>query len=339
MGGSTIERLRWKEPLHSLEVELQRDYGLSVVASRALVRRLEALLDTHAGGAASPGQLRYTAVAIGEKAGVMTVAGLAELLHTSPGTMSKDLRELAIAVHLEAPPKGLIEDADATLTHKDWILELDQCGLTGEEMAWLTRHAPASRDRYIATLRSAEALARIEGRIPDADHLASLLRLRRHVAQQYLDLLERHHGQCKVTEEIAQTPACSEAPRRSSHSRSTHMPSHDLPGPGRRTRASAWTGASSSEPGSRSSPPSRLERGAAEDRGTPPPARPPGKRMDPSHRPCSVACSLPEGHDRSRPARLPGVGHDLGGYALIEWNTCSLRRRRRRGPLAGRTQP
>ena len=45
-----------------------------------------------------------------------------------------------------------------------------------------------------------------------------------------------------VTEVIAGTPACSEAPRRSSRGRSTHRPSRDLTGPGRRTRASARTG-------------------------------------------------------------------------------------------------
>lgn len=147
------------------------------------------------------------AMAAFEQGGVMTVAGLAELLHTSPGAMSKDLRELAVAAHLEAPTKGLIEDAGATLTHKDWIIELDQCGLTGEEIAWLTRHAPASRDRYIATFRRAEALMRLEGGIPGAGHLARLLRLRRHVAKQYVELLEHHHGPGRSAEKIAGTPA------------------------------------------------------------------------------------------------------------------------------------
>lgn len=46
MGGSASDRLSWKEPLHSLEVELQRDYGLTPVSSRALLRRLGEFLDT-----------------------------------------------------------------------------------------------------------------------------------------------------------------------------------------------------------------------------------------------------------------------------------------------------
>ena len=40
MGGKAEERLRWKEALHSLEVEFERDFGLSKVAGRALVQRI-----------------------------------------------------------------------------------------------------------------------------------------------------------------------------------------------------------------------------------------------------------------------------------------------------------
>jgi hypothetical protein len=72
MGGRAEERLRWKEPLHSLEVELQGDYGLSPVCSRALVRRIEEFLDASGDGrpgARGPGQIGYTAVALGERAG------------------------------------------------------------------------------------------------------------------------------------------------------------------------------------------------------------------------------------------------------------------------------
>jgi hypothetical protein len=55
-----------------LEVELQVEYGLSPVASRALMRRIEEVLDGYrsAGGEArGPGQVTYPAVAIGERAG------------------------------------------------------------------------------------------------------------------------------------------------------------------------------------------------------------------------------------------------------------------------------
>lgn len=147
------------------------------------------------------------AMAAQEQGGVTTVAGLAELLHVTPTTMSKDLRELAIQLHIEAPTKGLIEDAGPTLTHKDWIVDLDQYGLTGNEISWLTRHAPASRDRYIETYRRAETLMRLQGRIPEPDELARLLRLRLHVAQQYIDLLDRYHGAGKDKAASAPTSA------------------------------------------------------------------------------------------------------------------------------------
>jgi hypothetical protein len=72
MGGKASERLSWKEPLHSLEIELQRDFGLSLVSSRALVKRLGEFLETYVGqtdGARGPGQVCYPAVAMGERAG------------------------------------------------------------------------------------------------------------------------------------------------------------------------------------------------------------------------------------------------------------------------------
>ncbi len=129
-----------------------------------------------------------------EQGGVMTIAALARLLHTNPSTLSKALRELAVDLHIDAPTKGLLEDAGSKLTHKNLIIGLDQHGLTGNEISWLTRHAPCSRDRYIGTFRRAEALMRLEGRLPDAEHLARVLDLRLHVAKQYVDLLAQHHG-------------------------------------------------------------------------------------------------------------------------------------------------
>jgi biotin operon repressor len=136
-----------------------------------------------------------------EQGGVFNVAGLAELLHVPPSTMARDLRELAAEVHMQAPTKGLVEDAGPTLTHKDWIIDLDHHGLSGEEISWLTRHAPMSRDRYVTTFRRAEALMRVEGGIPNPEHLGRVLRLRTHIAKQYVDLLERFHGEHKPQEE------------------------------------------------------------------------------------------------------------------------------------------
>jgi hypothetical protein len=38
---------------------------------------------------------------------------------------------------------------------------------------------------------------RLHGSLPEPDHLARVLRLRRHVAEQYLELLRRYHGDGK----------------------------------------------------------------------------------------------------------------------------------------------
>jgi hypothetical protein len=145
------------------------------------------------------------ASAVWEQGGIMSVAGLAELLHTAPATLSKNLRELAVELHVKAATKGLMEDAGPTLSHKNWIVDLDNHGFTGEEISWLTRHAPASRDRYIHTYRRAEALMHLEGRIPQPEHLARVLRLRLHVAQQYVDLLASNHRDAKPAQANAVT--------------------------------------------------------------------------------------------------------------------------------------
>ena len=134
------------------------------------------------------------AAAANEQGGVMSIANLAELLHSGPSTLAADLRELAVDLHIHTATKGLLEDAGPTLTHKDWIIDLDQHGLTGEQISWLTRHAPISRDRYIETFRRAEALMRLEGRLPHPEELSRVLRLRMSVASQYVDLLQKYHG-------------------------------------------------------------------------------------------------------------------------------------------------
>ena len=129
-----------------------------------------------------------------EQGGVMAIDKLAELLHTTTATMSKNLRDLAVDLHIHAATKGLLEDAGSTLTHKELIVGLDQQGLTADEISWLTRHAPCSRDRYIGTFRRAQAFMRLEGGIPSPELLASVLDLRLHVAKQYVDLLVKHHS-------------------------------------------------------------------------------------------------------------------------------------------------
>ena len=136
------------------------------------------------------------ATAAFEQGGIMTVQGLAELLHVQPATLGSDLRKYAMELEAldDIPTKGSIEDAGPTLTHKREIIGLDRHGLTGEQITWLTRHAPVSRDRYITTYRRVKTMMRAEGRVPSVEDVSRLFRLRRHVAQQYLDLLNDHQG-------------------------------------------------------------------------------------------------------------------------------------------------
>jgi hypothetical protein len=130
MGGSAEERLQWKEPLHSFEIELQRDFGLSPVASQALVRRLGEYIETYVGTSGSgrgPGQVSYPAVANGERAGkplryCLTVPVALTLLHPTDSEVlhqsgSPELRRVRAArLCEEAARQG------ASLSHEDLSL-------------------------------------------------------------------------------------------------------------------------------------------------------------------------------------------------------------------------
>ena len=149
MGGNTEERLRWKEPLHSLEIELQGEFGLSPVASRALVRRLEQFLDTYVDGqpgARAAGQLYYPAVARGERAGkpvrhCLTVPVALTWLHPEDAAVLGDggsptLRRVRLArMCSEAFRQG------AVLSHEDLSLLLGVDGSTvGRMVRSLAEH-------------------------------------------------------------------------------------------------------------------------------------------------------------------------------------------------------
>lgn len=56
---------------------------------------------------------------------------------------------------------------------------------------------------------------RVQGRIPEAEHLARLFGLRKHVAGQYVDLLRRYYPDGENTPDSAATPA--EPTRTSEH--------------------------------------------------------------------------------------------------------------------------
>ncbi len=143
MGGRAEERLRWKEPLHSLEIELQRDYGLTPVSARALTRRLGEYLDTYAGhsdGARGPGQICYPAVAMGERAGkplryCLTAPVSLTLVHPADAEVLQSSGSPALRC---ARLARLCEEAvrqGAVLSHEDLSL------LLGVEVSTIRRQA------------------------------------------------------------------------------------------------------------------------------------------------------------------------------------------------------
>lgn len=132
MGGSPEKRLFWKEPLHSLGIEFERDYGLSTIASRALVKRIGEFLDTYVSGqpeTRGQGQVSYPAVAIGEPAGkpvryCQTVAVSLTLVHPSDAEVLHNQGSPALRL---ARLERLCSEAyrqGAALSHEDLSLFL-----------------------------------------------------------------------------------------------------------------------------------------------------------------------------------------------------------------------
>lgn len=132
MGGDVMDRLGWKEPLHSLEVELQREYGLSAVASRALIVRIGEVLESYrsaGGGARAPGQVTYPAVALGERAGkplrhCLTVPVGLTVLHEADGELLHRLGSPALRRVRLARMSGEAYRQGAALSHEDLSLLL-----------------------------------------------------------------------------------------------------------------------------------------------------------------------------------------------------------------------
>ena len=129
MGGDRVERWSWKEPLHSLQVELEGEYGLSPVAAKALIRRIGEVLEEQRSSSRAPGQVSYPAVAIGERAGkpvryCETIPVSLSVVHESDGEVlhrlgSPALRRVRLGrMCAEAYRQG------AVLSHEDLALLL-----------------------------------------------------------------------------------------------------------------------------------------------------------------------------------------------------------------------
>lgn len=64
-----VKRLINKSSLHTIQVELQQGYSLSLVEAQVLARRLQQLVDEQTGFARQLGQITYQAIALGEPPG------------------------------------------------------------------------------------------------------------------------------------------------------------------------------------------------------------------------------------------------------------------------------
>jgi DNA-binding CsgD family transcriptional regulator len=126
-----------------------------------------------------------------EQGGTITVDRLALLLSITSSQMSACLAKLRQRQNDPTPIKGITEDAGATLTHKEIIIDLQDQGYTPPEISHLTLHSPESRDRYLKANMRVETLVRVLEQIPDEVQAARFLGIRRSVVRQYLNRFKR----------------------------------------------------------------------------------------------------------------------------------------------------
>jgi hypothetical protein len=132
MAGNPVERLQWKEPLHSLEVELQQEFGLSPISAKALVSRIAHFLDTLFIGPSEsrqPGQISYCAVAVSEPAGkplrhCLTLPVSLTLLHSKDANILHELGSPALRRTRVARLCHEAASQGAALSHEDLSLLL-----------------------------------------------------------------------------------------------------------------------------------------------------------------------------------------------------------------------
>lgn len=166
MGGNRLVRHRFKELLHGLEQELRHDYGLTVIASRALVQRLAQFLEDlneDEGEIRGPGQVRAVVVAEGQPAGrplseCVTVEVLLTLVHPEDPELllrqgSRALRQARLhrMVHEARRQGGLLSYEDLALllavdvsTVKRLVRRCRAQGLDVPTRGWVADIGPGS---------------------------------------------------------------------------------------------------------------------------------------------------------------------------------------------------
>ena len=149
MGGKRTERHRWKEHIYSLYQELQADYGLSVIESRALVARLSDFIDEsyeEHRGLRRPGQVRHVVVADGQPAGrrlshCVTVPVLLTVVDSSDAALLLERGSVALRQARLIRMAHEARDQGGLLTYEDLSL------LLSVDVSTVRRQVAACRKR------------------------------------------------------------------------------------------------------------------------------------------------------------------------------------------------
>jgi hypothetical protein len=119
----------------------------------------------------------------------LTTTLLGLLLGLSPSVVSKHVREYHDGHDELLPLRGIVEDCSSATTHKAQVIRLHLQGLSTNEIAAKTHHAPKNVERYVRRFNQVREFCSYLDRRPDPTVVARILGISEKLARSYLELL------------------------------------------------------------------------------------------------------------------------------------------------------
>jgi predicted transcriptional regulator len=204
------ERLRMGQVLWpAIDVNETAGYGKPIEQCRLKPVMLQAISEQDIAqllaGARRPAVRQQIAVRLclqaHEQGGVLTLADVGTMLHVSPTTASKYIKDYEQEHPGElVPRRGTIHDMGPTLTHKKIICrKVIHEGKSIEQTAQQTRHSPAAVTRYVQDYRRVAACLKQGMSLKQAAYATGLSP---RLAADYQELIELHQSKQNGKKEV-----------------------------------------------------------------------------------------------------------------------------------------
>lgn len=116
---------------------------------------------------------------------LLTHSDVAFLLHSSTGTVSKQVKEYMERTAEVLPTRGIVHDIGRAITHKKIILGLYKKGYQTPDIARKTNHTEEACDRYIKAYKKVEKLSKTM----NSEEIAQILGMGKSLVEEYITIL------------------------------------------------------------------------------------------------------------------------------------------------------